>query len=194
MKRLNRNEVLQYFIDTYFHGDVSKAAEETGYSRPQVEAWLDGSVTPMRQTVEYLVHTIFTPEFKVIVEFAEFDANEQVKPQLRDMLGNHGANPGIYAFYDSTGDLLYVGKATTLLDESYSSILREVTLNFPSQVRNAPSQRYEIVRYVSAYDVGTSEFVDYPKHVESLILRISKPPLNRITGGLEPAYSREDDS
>ena len=44
------------------------------------------------------------------------------------------------------------------------------------------------MKYISAYDVGSSNWIDYPKHVESLILRISKPILNKQIGFLEKAY------
>jgi hypothetical protein len=189
---MERNAVLQYFVNTYFAGDIKKAADATGYTQAQLKSWMSGSTTPMKETIEYLLHCIFTPEFKVIFEFAEFDPNEKIKPQLRNMLGRHSEHPGIYAFYDSRGGLLYIGKATNLLEEAYDSIRRPVNLNFPSGIKSAPERRFEIIRYVSAYDVGNSNWMDYPKHVESLILRLSKPPLNKITGGLEPAYKRED--
>ena len=190
--RVNRNEILKYFVETYFGSDLQKVEAVTGYTVAQLNSWISGSVTPMKVTIEYMLHCIFTPEFKVIFEFAEFDPNKKIKPQLREMLGAHSENPGIYAFYDSIGNLLYIGKATNLLQESYDSIRREVSLSFPSGIKSAPEKRYEIVRYVSAYDVGNSNWMDYPKHVESLVLRLSKPPLNKITGGLEPAYRRED--
>lgn len=46
----------------------------------------------------------------------------------------------------------------------------------------------EVVRYISAYDVGTVDWDDFPKHVESLVLRISKPKLNTNIGTLRKAH------
>ncbi len=43
------------------------------------------------------------------------------------------------------------------------------------------------VRYLSAYEVRKSEAGDNARHVESLILRISKPRLNKNIGTLKEA-------
>lgn len=48
--------------------------------------------------------------------------------------------------------------------------------------------RHQVVRYISAYDVKSSESCDYPNHVESLILRVSKPIMNKQIGTLDKAY------
>ena len=44
--------------------------------------------------------------------------------------------------------------------------------------------RYEVVKYISAYEIAGLNWTDYPKHTESLLLRISKPPLNVYIGSL----------
>ena len=190
---MSRNLILKYFIDTYFDSDLDEVSQATGYTNKQLQDWLSGEVIPQNSTINYLVHCIFTPEFKVIVEFAEFDSTEQIKPQLRTIFGSNGTLSGIYAFYDSMGTLLYVGKATNLLEECYSAIRRDIHINFPRGIKTAPEKRYEIVKYISAYDVGISDMLDYPKHVESLILRISKPLFNKNIGRLKPAYKLELD-
>ena len=189
---MDRNEVFRYLFETYFFGSEQNLIEATGYTSTQIRAWQVGDVTPTKSTIEYILHCLFTPEFKVIAEYFEFESAEKILPQLRKMLGACADTPGLYAFYDSMGNLLYIGKATKLLREMYDAMRRNVHLNFPSGIKSAPEKRHEIVRYISAYDVGNSNWMDYPKHVESLILRISKPPLNKISGGLEPAFLRED--
>jgi hypothetical protein len=143
---------------------------------------------PRKQTIEYLIHCVFTPEFKVIVEFGEFHAEKKVATQLKALLKGHESSPGIYAFYDSMANLLYVGKALKLLPECQAAICRTVHIPFPKGVKSKPEARTQIVRYISAYNVGKSKWLDYPKHVESLLLRISKPPLNKNIGSLEKAY------
>lgn len=45
--------------------------------------------------------------------------------------------------------------------------------------------QWEAVRYVSAYEIPIIEHLDYPKHVEALVLRLSKPIGNKILGKLE---------
>lgn len=149
-------------------------------------------VTPQKSTLIYIFNCIFTPEFKVIAEYEEFNPEDRIKPQLRNMLSNHINDSGLYAFYDSLANLIYLGKATNLLNESYNAILRSVHVPFPKGVNNKPDQRYELIRYVSYYQVQLFDFVDYPRHVETLILRISKPILNKNIGYLERAYKKLD--
>jgi len=182
-----RKAVLNYLIDTYCDGDVTKAAKMSGYASRQIREWLSGDRKPHNDTIEYFIHCIFTPEFKVIVEYGEYNPTGAVLTQLRALLKGHVERPGIYAFYDSMANLLYIGKATKLLSEACAAINREVHVSFPKGVKSKPKKRHEIVRYISAYDAGSSEWLDYPKHVESLILRISKPTLNKNIGSLEKA-------
>lgn len=193
-KMNERNVVVGYLINTYYEGRVEKVSEVTGYSTKQVTDWIEGNTQPQRDTVEYLMHCIFTPEFKVVVEYADFRQDQPVLTQLKAMYKGHEDRGGIYAFYDSMGHLLYVGKATNLLTECYSAINIDVDVNFPSGIKNRPEKRRELVRYISAYDVGDSNWLDYPKHVESLLLRISKPILNKVIGSLERAFIKPDES
>lgn len=190
---MNRSKVLQYLIEEYFYNSIEEAAFETGYSKSQIEDWTSGKVNPNRSTIEYFIHMNFTPQFKVVVEFGDFDPKKAVRTQLRGLLSGHEERAGIYAFYDSMGGLLYIGKAKSLFKEAYSAIRRDVHISFPAGIKNKPQRRSEIVRYISAYDVGNSNWLDYPKHVESLILRISKPLLNKNIGCLERAYSEPED-
>ncbi|OGS75054.1 MAG: hypothetical protein A2Z94_06845 [Gallionellales bacterium GWA2_55_18] len=185
-----RTEILQYIIDEYFDSDPKKAAEISGYKQAQIAGWLSGKLNPQKNTIEYLIQCAFIPEFKVIAEFAEFDNQKALLTQLKSILGNHAQDPGVYAFYDSMGNLLYLGKATKLLGEISSAINRTVHIAFPKGVKSAPKTRMEIVKYISAYDVGAVKWSDFPKHVESLILRISKPLLNKNIGGLKKAHKQ----
>ncbi len=182
---IKRSEVMTYFINEYYDGDTNLVSDMTGYTSQQINNWLKGDREPQRKTLEYLIHCSIAPEFKVVVEFALFNPLENVRPQLSKILSGHQENPGIYAFYDSMGNLLYIGKATRLLDEMYQSIRCNIQIEFPRGIKQQPEKRFEVIRYISAYDVGWSDLVDYPRHVESLILRISKPPLNSRIGYLE---------
>jgi len=189
-----RNILVKYLIDEYFGGNVEEASKYFGYSPTQLINWIDGNTQPQKQTVEFLMHKLFAPEFKVIVEFGDFFSGGDIRPQLRSLLEGYEESAGIYAFYDAFANLLYIGKASKLLDECYSAIRRDVPVKFPAGVKKKPEKRYEVVRYISAYDVGESNWLDYPKHVESLILRISKPALNKQIGYLEKAYSQPNES
>jgi len=190
---MKRSDILKYLVDEYFNGNPENVRNVTGYTIQQIQSWLSGERQPQKQTVEYFIHCALAPEFKVVVEFAHFKPEEDLRPQLRTALGTHESRPGIYAFYDSMAKLLYVGKAANLLEEMYQQLRQAIVIEFPRGVQKTPEKRYEVVRYVSAYDVGESDWVDYPKHVESLILRISKPPLNQRIGYLERLQTTSDD-
>ena len=189
----NKAVVIDYLIEEYFDGDIQFASNCSGFSVDQISKWISGEVTPRKQSVNYLLHVALVPEFTIVAEFAEFDSSAKIRPQLKNIFKGHEDRSGIYAFYDSMANLLYLGKATNLLDECYSAIRRDVDINFPSGLKNKPEYRHQIVKYISAYDVGVSDWFDLPRHVESLLLRISKPPLNKQIGYLEPAIQEEID-
>lgn len=189
-----RNAVLKYLIDECFGGDLLKASEKSGYTVQQLQAWVKGERVPQKFAIKYIIHKLFVPEFKVIVEFEEFDPAGEVRAQLKKMLSGHETSCGIYAFYDGMGNVLYVGKATNLLEECYQTIRRDVPVQFPAGIKKKPEKRYQVIRYVSAYYVGDSNLMDYAKHVESLILRISKPILNKKIGHIEKAFNTPEES
>ena len=189
---MNRTPIFQYFLMEYFDGDVKFLTEATGYTLSQVRNWANGDVQPNKNTIEVVAHSALAPEFRIVVEFARFSPDDEVRRQLREALQEYSDLSGIYAFYDSMANLLYVGKATKLLDEMYQSIRQPISVKFPRGVDQLPQQRYEVVRYFSAYEVAGRPWAGYPKHVESLILRISKPPLNTRIGSLERLESSEE--
>jgi hypothetical protein len=189
----DRNSVFRYFLSDYFDNDVDKMADQLGFSKRDLVAWRDDEKIPKRNNVEYLLNSILTPEFKVIKEFFEFNSTLQILPQLKEMYSGHEDRSGIYAFYDAMVNLQYIGKANNLLDETYSAIRRNHDLIFPAGIKNQEIARYNVVRYISAYDVKIIKGFDYPKHVESLILRISKPIMNKQIGRLEAAYPKLND-
>ncbi len=187
----NRTIVFNYFLAQHYQNDLEQMSNDTGYTIAQLESWRDGVTTPQHQTIEYICNCLFTPEFTIVCEFSKLDPDEYLKTQLRDMLGEHHDLSGLYAFYDSMAELLYVGKATNLLDEIYSALRREAEIVFPAGIKNKSVQRHQVTRYVSAYAIKQFPSFDYPKHVESIILRISKPRLNTQIGYLAEAYPKE---
>ncbi|MDE0406804.1 MAG: hypothetical protein OXN81_03005 [Alphaproteobacteria bacterium] len=189
---MDRAQILKYFIDEYFNGNLESVVQTTGYSKHQVQQWYNGKTQPRKGTVEYIAQCALAPEFRIVKEFFVFSPDKGIHGQLVEALGNHGNLSGVYAFYDSMANLLYVGKATNLLKQMYQSIRRTVPVKFPRGVEQQPKRRYEVVRYISAYEVSGVSWKDYPKHVESLMLRISKPPLNKNIGFLERLDAASD--
>ena len=199
-ERQNRTEVFNYIFNHYYKGDINKASKDTGILAAHLRAWQAGDKVPQNRTIEYLFQLQLVPEFRVIVEFGEIDTSDYktIWGQLDKLLNEHDDSPGIYAFYDSMANLLYIGKATKLRAECKQALDQplgpKILASMPKNVKSRPQKRCEVVRYISAYDVGQSPWMDYPKHVESLILRISKPLLNQNIGKLEQAYSSPPES
>lgn len=185
--------ILKYLFNQYFKGDIDEMAEVTGYSQSVISGWIKGNVVPNHTTIEYIISCIFTPEFTVVEEFYEIDSSKPILTQLKEMYKGHEHRSGIYAFYDSMANLLYVGKAINLLEETYSAISRPSEIHFPAGIKNKNVKRNQVVKYISAYDIKSFDTFDYPKHVESLILRISKPRMNKQIGILEEAFPKLED-
>ena len=179
---------LKYILSQFFKDDIDEIVDVTGYSKSVIDAWMKGKVVPNHTTISYVISCIFTPQFTVVEEFYEIDPNQTILTQLKKMYKGHEHRSGIYAFYDSMANLLYVGKAINLLEETYSALRRDSEIHFPAGIKNKTVQRHQVVRYISAYDVKSFDDFDYPKHVESLILRISKPRMNKQIGILDRAY------
>lgn len=183
--RKQKQEFINYLFEHYFHSDAKRFAEMTGYSELQLQHWCSGKQSPRKATLDYIMHCRFSPDFQIVCEFKETGNEKPTKAKIKKLLTNHYDEPGIYAFYDSRAQLLYVGKATKLGQEIGAALTGRVDLVIlPSGNRNREKTRWELVTYISAYSVPSSSHRDHPKHVESLILRISKPPLNKQIGRL----------
>jgi hypothetical protein len=139
------------------------------------------------------MHCAFAPEFRVIAEYVPIQtagSEASVHKQLAATLKGHEKASGLFAFYDSMANLVYLGKSDgNLLEETKQQLKADVKKSFPKGV-SQPESRLDVVRYISTYYVQRSDFEDYAKHVESLILRISKPVLNTNIGKLEKAESQ----
>lgn len=183
--------VIKFAIKRHFENDINLASIATGYSTQQIKSWLEGKRKPRDTTVDYFLSIAMITEFEAVCEYYEFDSTYPIKPQVRKMLNGHHEYPGLYAFYDSIGRPLYIGKATNLEAEIISALSRGVeNISFPKGI-TAPKRRSELVKFISAYNVGNYSHIDYPKHVESLILRISKPLLNKNIGTITKAIPRK---
>lgn len=190
-------QLVQYLVDEYFEGDALRFAKHTRYTKHQVDSWISGRRKPQKATVRWLLSTAIAPEFRVIKEFAPFTAmtKKDISRQLRVILDGHQNNCGVYAFYDSMCNVIYVGKASTgFFAEMYQQLRGKLQIEFPVAIRAAPRERWQAVRYVSAYEVPKVEHLDYQRHVEALLLRVSKPVGNKVLGKLNQTSAPKEAS
>ena len=185
---MNRTEIFNYLLKEYFKNSIDQVVRTTGYERWRIDQWRSGTTQPRKVTIDYVIRCAVSPEFQIIVEFESFvysPETDNLRDVLRELLGENCDVPGIYSFYDSMGNLIYVGKTRrSLLGEIQQALGRRISVAFPRGIKEIPERRYDVVRYISAYHVGETSFIDYPEHVESLILRIAKPLLNQRIGTL----------
>jgi hypothetical protein len=183
---VNRKYIVRYLVEQYYEGDASEAAGAAGFASHQVTSWIEGRSKPQTKNIGRLMHRTFAPEFMVIAEYKPIDASGRIQNQLKKILKGHEKASGLYAFYDSMANLIYIGKSDgNLLNECYQQILKGINGNVFPRGAEQPEKRIDVVRYVSAYYVQGSDHQDYAKHVESVILRISKPILNANIGRLK---------
>jgi hypothetical protein len=183
-------ELIDYLIDEYFDDDIKRFCARTTYTAQQVEFWRRGTKKPHAATLRWLLSTTLAPEFAVACEFKKVDLSlkKNISKELNGALGGHGDKIGVYAFYDSMCNVIYVGKASTSLKaEMYQQLRLPLGLPFPKAVKTAPKERWQATSYVSAYEIPRADHLDYPKHVESLALRLSKPVGNKVLGTLVQA-------
>ncbi|WP_417777746.1 hypothetical protein [Stutzerimonas xanthomarina] len=189
----DHNAVIRFAVKHYFNNDPKKAAAATGWTTDRIKGWMTGRVRANAGTARYFMSRALIPEFRVVCEHSGFNGTEKVAPQIRAMLNGHHDHPGVYAFYDALCQLVYVGKANSSLQtEIISALSRRVETPFPKTAKR-PASRREIVKYISAYDVGGQDHSDYPRHVEALLLRISKPLLNKQVGRLTSVMPPQPD-
>ncbi len=181
--------LVSYLIKEYFNGDAGRFSKHVQYPKQQVDAWCEGR-KPQKATIRWLLSATIAPEFRVATEFApvEFKSKSDIRRTLRTALKGHDSKCGVYSFYDSMCNVLYVGKASSgFLAEMYQQLRASLDVAFPKAIKKAPSERWQAVRYVSAYEVPRVDHLDYPKHVEALVLRLSKPVGNKVLGNLNVA-------
>jgi hypothetical protein len=187
----DRNAVIRYLLNHRFESDPVKGSKASKFSAQHIRGWCEGKNTPQVSNVDRFIHAATAIEFRVIVEYAEIDFPSDkhgLRTYLSELLSDHKDASGLYAYYDSMAQLIYLGKSDgNLLTEAYQQLNAKITQNIFPKGATQPKKRRDVVRYFSAYEVRGLDVADNARHVESLILRISKPRLNKNIGKLQPA-------
>ncbi len=142
--------------------DGAAFAKAIGKKRTNVSQYLSGSKEVGPRTLKSAVYHLGEWEVKPVLEV-------QAKPTT---LADIPQTPGIYALYDSSASILYVGQATRLRVEIRQTLNR--TTNFP--VRSGPQltkkqrPKYkDITTRISVYQVLSPRL---RHNLEALLLRI----------------------
>lgn len=120
---MNRNEIVKYGVAECFDGDIDKVCSETGFTKQQVTWWLGDRNQPQASNVSRLMYRAFAPKFRVIAEYVPIQTSgseKSVHKQVATTLKGYEKASGLYAFYDSMVNLIYIGK-------SDGNLLKEIT-------------------------------------------------------------------
>jgi hypothetical protein len=185
-----RTAVFHYLLERHFDGDIEHFSKITGHPIAKAMVWNSGRHVPQSPTLNRIIQKVFTPEFSTIVEFAQLPVGhrKEVQKRLNAILKGYEHSSAIYAFYDTSGTLIYLGKSNgNLLFECKQRLSASYHIRPSKAFKVKKLSRYDVVAYLSAYETRVDSHVDFPRHVESLMLRIHKPPLNEYIGKLTKA-------
>lgn len=136
-------------------------ADACGKRRTNMSAYLRGRLTPQKQVLWSSLEHFFEWGVTPLAELEPLPSNLNTLP----------TEPGIYVFYDSAGNVLYIGKATNLRAEVRQTLERSVPegIRFgPTLGKSRPRLRRITARY-SAYSVPSPRL---RHNLEALLLRI----------------------
>ena len=193
-------EIINFIVQTYFNGSNNAAAEMTRYTVQQITVWRNPQGgTPQVATLQRFIEATTLPKFSIIAEYSPLHVplqnggNWNLNGRLAEIFDGHGDAYGIYGFYDSLARLIYVGMSeANLRQECY----QRLNANFPDHIPfpggfGRPQTVCDATLYISAYAVKGPMHIRYARHPESLILRLSKPLLNRNIGALAQAIQNQ---
>ncbi|HEB89702.1 MAG TPA: hypothetical protein ENI85_09040 [Deltaproteobacteria bacterium] len=136
-------------------------ADACGKRQSNMSAYLRGQLTPQRKVLWSSLEHFFQWRVTSIAELEPLPSNLNTLP----------TDPGIYVFYDSAGNVLYIGKATNLRTEIRQTLGRSVPegIRFgPTLGKSHPRLRRITARY-SAYSVPSPRL---RHNLEALLLRV----------------------
>jgi hypothetical protein len=137
-------------------------ANALGKESSNISQYLSGYKKVGPRTLRSAVYHLGEWEVTAVLEVARVPENLSELPQ----------SPGIYAFYDSSASILYVGQATQLRAEITSALNRNT--NFPvrsgPQLQRKRKPRYkDVTKFISAYEVPSPRL---RHNLEALLLRV----------------------
>jgi hypothetical protein len=140
----------------------TELAKASGKKQSNITDYLSGKKPPQKRALR-----------SIIDHLSEWKVTPQFEVQKMDGLASKiSAAPGIYALYDSAGNTLYVGQATSLFTEVNQTLQRHA--NFAIRTgpnlskKNKPLYR-GVATHISIYIVKSARL---RHNLEALLLRI----------------------
>ena len=138
-------------------------AKACGMKQPNMNNILNGAHVPRLSTVHKAAAHYFGWSLKKLFELKPLPENLNELPN----------SPGLYALYDSGGNLLYVGKAKRLRYEISQTLNRKIPVSIRLErrghLRTTKPKFRQLTRYLSAYEISDARV---RHNLESLLLRL----------------------
>ncbi|ELY3774581.1 helix-turn-helix transcriptional regulator [Cronobacter dublinensis] len=80
----DNNATIRFAVENYFDGNISQAAERTGYTQSQIKKWINDEIRPHVDTTRYFMSIALIPEFTIVCEHHPFDGTESISSQLKN--------------------------------------------------------------------------------------------------------------
>jgi hypothetical protein len=125
--------------------------------------YLNGTATPQKKVLRSCLTNLFGWRVNVLMEM-------RLVPELKTL----PQTPGLYIFYDSAGNVLYIGKAKKLQAEVRQTLTRKIPVGIrinskDTSVRKIKPKLLDLTKYVSLYEID-SPMVRH--NLEVLMLRV----------------------
>ena len=161
--------------------DDAELAVILGVSAPRISQYRTGKGIPVKTVLNRLVKSLF--RIKPIMELEDIPINKEGKRDVRYLRNSlkeklKTAN-GIYVFYNSLGEVIYIGKTKrTENDHLFGEIKnvwerprdyqQRIRVKKGNSFKYVPYKLKDVSHYVSAYDVSD----EHISIVEALLTRI----------------------
>ena len=162
MPRKAKNvEFLQTLKDLTGHASVSSFAKATGKQTSNMSTYLSGASTPQAAVLKSCATRLFEWSVSPSMEIERIPSKLNTLP----------TTPGIYVIYDSGGQVLYIGKATSFRAEVGQTLGRAI----PVGIRLGPSLKKknhkikDLATHLSLYEVDSPRL---RHNLEVLLLRV----------------------
>jgi hypothetical protein len=150
----------------------------TGISAANLSAYLSASKPISMARLHRCAEDILgvPPAFEVLVE------RELLPKALKDLPAAMSKRSGVYAFFSSSGTVLYFGKATNLLVEIKQTLKRTTPVRVLEGLKKTKPTFRDVATHYSAFAVCRGDAA-FRHDVEALVLRVVvNDTLNRQLG------------
>ena len=136
-------------------------AQACGKTHANMSGYLSGALVPGKRVIKSAVEHLYEWNVRPLMEIEPVPANLNTLP----------TEAGIYVFYDSGGNVVYIGKATNFRAEVRQTLGRKIPVAIrigPTLEKERPKMK-DLVEMMSLYRISSSRL---RHNLESLLLRI----------------------